>query len=89
MKMNKPKIKFIVYYQHYFATDYPEVYGTKSDSGYDADEWMVAGETYAVSEAKAINNVRCRLFGPNSSQYYPSGSGNSWAEGYNWKAVHA
>ena len=85
--MAKPKVKYVVYYQHYFATDYPEVYGTQSDSGYDLYEWEEAGSTYAVSEAQAINNVRCRLFGEKSSQYMPIGSGNSWVEGYNWKAV--
>lgn len=84
--MPKPKHKFVVYYQHYFATDYPEVYGTKSDSGYDVDEWKIAGSTYAVSEAQAINNVRCRVFGAKSSQYMPSGYGSSWNEGYHWKA---
>lgn len=85
--MKKRKVKFIVYYQHYFSTDYPEIYGTHSDSGYDIGDWKEAGSTYAVSEAQAINNVRCRLFGPNSSQYAPTGYGNSWNEGYNWKAV--
>ena len=87
--MAKPKFKFKVFYQRYFATDYPEVYGTRSDSGYDLDEWEEAGETYAVSEAQAINNVRCRLFGPKSSQYAPTGYGGPWEEGYNWKAVIA
>lgn len=86
--MAKPKIRFIVYYQRYFATDYPEHYGI-NDSGYEVYEWKEAGSTYAVSEAQAINNVRCRLFGAKSSQYMPSGNGGSWEEGYNWKAVVA
>ena len=84
--MTQNKRRYRVYYQHYFATDYPEIYGTDA-SGYDTDEWKEAGETCASSEKQAINHVRFRKFGPKSSQYMPTGSGNSWNEGYNWKAV--
>ena len=87
--MAKRKLKFMVYYRHYFATDYPEVYGTRNESGYDLDEWKEAGETWAVSEAQAINNVRCRLFGFKSSQYKPFAYSGSYEEGYDWKAVVA
>ena len=85
--MAQIKRRYRVFYQHYFATDYPEVYGTKSDTGYDTDEWKEAGETFAVSETQAINHVRFRKFGPKSSQYMPTGYGNSWNEGYNWKSI--
>lgn len=47
--------------------------------------WEVVGETWAVSEAKAINNVRFRTCG-NVSQYLPRNVSGHWENGYDWKA---
>ena len=81
--------KYKVYSQHYFITDYPEKWGTKNDNGIDVDDWVLEGETWAVSEKQAINNVRFRNRGEKSSQYAPDYYSNSAIEGYYWKAVAA
>ena len=60
--MSKPKLPYQVYTSYCFVNgDYPE------DS--HQDEWRHEGETWAVSEKQAINNVRHRNYGDNYSQY--------------------
>lgn len=49
------------------------------------DEWVFVGETFAVSEAQAINNVRHRTMG-DASQYLPVATSGHWENGYDWKA---
>ena len=86
--MAQTKRKYKVYSKYYFATDYPEHWGTNvPDSGYMAGDWKLEGETWAVSESKAINNVRFRTRGEKSSQYYPDYDSGRTMEGYYWKAV--
>lgn len=48
------------------------------------DEYQHMGDTFAESEAKAINNVRYRL--GYSSQNKPCAVGGKWANGLDWKA---
>ena len=43
------------------------------------------GETWAVSEAQAINNVRYRTAG-NTSQYLPYITSGHWEKGIEWEA---
>jgi hypothetical protein len=48
--------------------------------------WRYEGSTRAVSEKKAINNVRCRNYGKTSSQYKPFEIGGHYEKGLEWKA---
>ena len=48
--------------------------------------WRYEGSTHAVSEKKAINNVRCRNYGKTSSQYKPFEIGGHYEKGLEWKA---
>ena len=47
--------------------------------------WAIAGETIAVSEAKAINNVRFRVAGK-TSQYKPLETSGHYDVFIEWKA---
>lgn len=77
--MKQPKHKFNVFSQHYVEHEDPE-YSHKGD-------WKKVGETWAVSEKQAINNVRHRKRGDYySSQYKPNYVSGRWAEGEYWKA---
>ena len=72
------KRKYKVYAQYYFETE---------DGEDDFTEfWNYMGETFAVSEKQAINNVRFRNYG-NISQYKPITESGHWCNGFNWKAV--
>lgn len=48
-------------------------------------DWTPAGETVAVSEAQAINNVRHRVIG-RRSQYGPYEVGPRWSVWLRWSA---
>lgn len=74
------KKRYKVYTQYYMDAEDP------SDS--IEGEWKFAGETYAASEAQAVNNVKFRLMGP-KSQYKPLATSGHWENGINWKAVEA
>lgn len=73
-KTKREKRRFAVYYRYF------EVW----DNGTDTGEWRFAGETSAVSEDKAINNVRFRM-GVNS-QYDPIEIGRDSLKFFDWKA---
>lgn len=51
-------------------------------SGYLTIQRIFAGETFAVSDKKAINNVIFRLFGKEPSYYEDSGNG-----GDDWRSL--
>lgn len=51
-------------------------------------KWELVGETWAVSEDKAVNNVRFRTLGK-VSQYLPIATGGHWEKGLDWKAEEA
>lgn len=51
---------------------------TRSFDNVIRTEHQFAGETYAVSEAQATNNVRFRLWGATPSYYEDSGYGDDW-----------
>ena len=77
--MAKPKIKFMVFTKYYFNCEEPE-------DCYEG-EWRFEGETWAVSEAQAINNVRHRKYGDyGTSQYKPTATSGHWENGLEWKA---
>ena len=78
VRHQKPKHKYIVYFRYYFETEESIRY----------DEWQYAGETFAVSEDKAINNVRYRRIGKHS-QYMPANISGHWENGFEWKARKA
>ena len=71
------KKKYKVYSRYWFESEDVEDSRT--------DDWEFMGETYAVSEDKAINNVRFRTVG-NISQYKPAAVGGHWENGLDWKA---
>lgn len=75
--MAKPKKKYSVY-----ATPYLEAEELENCVQYPR-EFM--GETWAVSEAQAINNVRYRTVG-NTSQYLPYITSGHWEKGIEWEA---
>ena len=82
MHMKKPKLKFIVYSQYYMETEFPDEDFT--------DDWKFEGETWAVSEKQAINNVRHRKYGDyGTSQYKPATTSCHWENGLKWKATQA
>lgn len=72
------KKRYKVFTQYFFDSEDPEDCRT--------GEWEFAGETYASSEAQAVNNVRFRIMGA-KSQYKPMASSGHWENGLNWKAV--
>ena len=76
--MKKQKIKYRVYCNYCMTAEEQE----------DCFEegWQLAGETYAVSEAKAINNVRYNMIGC-ISQYKPLANSAHWETWYKWKAI--
>ena len=75
------------YYVYFKVCETHESWLELNDEQLESD-WHFAGETWAVSEKQAINNIRHRVFGDyNSSQYkydYVCGDGAMWKE---WKAV--
>lgn len=75
--MKKQKRHYAVYTQYSMDADEPE--------DEFEDEWRFAGDTYAVSEAQAINNVRHRTFGDHSFSL-PLAVGGKWATWLDWKA---
>lgn len=76
--MAKTKRKYKVFSQYYF----------ESEDHSRTDTWKFVSETWAVSEAQAINNVRHRTMGDyGTSQYKPIAVGGHWENGLNWKAV--
>lgn len=77
MTQKKPKKKWCVYFRYYFESENWEDCRKGS--------WKLAGETYAVSKAKAINNVRFRRVG-NVSQYKPIACDCHWENGLEWTA---
>ena len=75
--MAKPKRHYSVYYR---LITYNEITNEESVS-----DFHFAGETWAVSEKQAINNVRHRNYG-DISQYLPIYSSGSYEARYEWKA---
>lgn len=77
--MKKPKLPFNVY----------SSYEYRSESWNDnyRDKWVFEGQTRAVSEAQAINNVRKR--NGYKSQYYPLHDNGYSVGELHWKAVLA
>lgn len=76
--MKKERIPFDVYSRYYLHTEDPE-------DGFERD-WTFEGDTWAVSEKQAVNNVRHRNLG-DISQYKPIAVGGHWDNGLEWKAV--
>ena len=75
--MIKPKHKYRVMAQEYFH----------SEDHNRENEWECVGETYAVSEKQAINNVRHRMYGDyGMSQNKPLNAECKWENGLHWKA---
>ena len=56
----KPKNRYLVFAQYTIISDNPK----ECFEG----PWQYMGETYAVSEAKAINNIRFSKYGKTSSK---------------------
>lgn len=78
--MERPKRKYLVYAKYYLESEFPE------DSF--EEDWKLVGETFAVSEKQAINNVRFKLFGNYcASQYKPTYSGGHYSYGLHYKAI--
>ena len=78
--MKKPRAKWLVYRTYYMRSEDIE------DSFENEPE--LVGETWAVSEAQAINNVRHRTMGDyGTSQYKPLAVSGHWDCGYDWSAV--
>lgn len=75
--MRKPKDHYSVFFKYFMITEDIE------DSF--EDEWQFAGDTWAVSEAQAINNVRYRMGHP--SQYKPLAVSGHWDTWMDWKAI--
>lgn len=75
--MKKPKKKWRVFCQVCIEAEEPE--------NCTEGEWQVAGETWAVSEAKAIGNVCYRINGV-ASPYLPVATSAHWEKVVNWKA---
>ena len=74
------KQKYNVYSKYYFDSE-------EAEDCFEG-KWKHEGETYAVSEEKAINNVRFRKYG-NVSQHKPIATSGHWENGRKWKAVPA
>jgi hypothetical protein len=75
--MAKPKVPFMVYSRYFFVSE---------DDHFERD-WSPEGQTFAVSEAQAINNVRHRNYGDyGTSQYKPIATSGHWENGLEWKA---
>lgn len=72
-KTSSNKSKYAVYCRHYYEDEVCKVQRT---------EWKYAGDTYAVSEAKAINNVRHRVYG----DVVLESIGGNYEAGIEWKA---
>lgn len=83
--MDKPKgysskSKYSVYIQYYLEAE--------EEENNILGKWEFIGDTYAVSEKQAINNVRHREFGDyGTSQYLPTTVSGHWENGFNWKAI--
>jgi len=77
------KKKFRVFKRYYYLED------CDSPSGgyYRHEVWEFVGETLAVSEKQAINNVRYRRKFP--SQCRPVANGCRWENGFEWAAKEA
>ena len=76
--MGAPKKHYRVYTRTYMDEEYP------ADARYE-EEWRFAGETWAISEAKAISNVRYRTRGK-ESMMMPLSVSNSGAVFRDWMA---
>lgn len=72
-KTSSNKSKYVVYCRHYYEDEVCKAQRT---------EWKYAGDTYAVSEAKAINNVRHRVYG----DVVLESIGGNYEAGIEWKA---
>lgn len=70
------KQRWAVYSRHYLLTE--------DTMDRVEHEWTLQGETWAVSERKAINNVRYR--NGYSSQYKPDAMGGHWMRLTQWRA---
>ena len=77
MKRAKSKRKYIVYATCHIDTDEPEKKVVH--------ERVAVGETIAISEAQAINNVRYRVMG-NVSQYLAIETSGHWDSYIEWEA---
>ena len=73
----KVKDKYSVYYRLCVYAEDPE--------NTIVHPWTFGGDTYAVSEAKAINNVRFRIIGE-ASQYLPIATSGHFDTFMEWKA---
>ena len=77
--MAKPKVKYQVYSSYEFLSDdYEDCH---------RDKWTYEGETWAVSEKQAINNIRHRNYGNDFSQYGPMDTGNRYCNRLYFKAI--
>lgn len=82
--MKKQKMKFRVFRKHWSMTD-DECPDTLSEG-----KWENIGETWAVSEKQAVNNVRHRTLGDRyASQYLPTMECGHCIAGYHYKAIRA
>lgn len=75
--MKKPKKKYRVFMQVCIEAEEKENEVT--------GDWQMAGETWAVSEAKAIGNVCYRINGTRSP-YLPVATSAHWEKVVNWRA---
>lgn len=76
--MGAPKKHYRVYIRTYLDEEYPV------EKRFE-EEWRFAGETWAVSEAKAISNVRYRTRGK-ESMMMPLSVGHNGAVFRDWMA---
>ena len=77
--MSKPKVKYKVYRRTCYMDD-------NAEDTVTFDDWVLAGETYAVSEAKAISNIKYRYRQTGADAFLEMGSGGSWGVTTFWKA---
>ena len=76
--MANQKRPFCVWARYYLDAEGPEngILG----------EWRMVGDTWAVSEKKAISNMCFRINGK-ASPYKPVAVGGHWENGVEWKAL--
>ena len=82
--MKRNRMKFRVYRKRWSMTN------DEDQSTFSEESWESIGETWAVSEKQAVNNVRHRTLGDRySSQYMPVMECGHSIAGYQYKAIRA
>lgn len=82
--MKQARMKFKVYRRQWEMAD------DEDASTLQRNGWENIGETWAVSEKQAVNNVRHRTMGDRyASQYLPTVECGHYIAGYQYMAVRA